>query len=267
MPHDESPMAMALKEDRPIRAAEAIAERPDGTRVSFIPYPTPLHDDTGKLVGGVNMLIDVTERKQAELQRQLLMDELNHRVKNTLATVQAIAAQSLKGASNAAHRSNFEDRLVALSRTHDLLSHGSWESASLRDLLLHELEPYRSGERIRFMVEGFDLRVKPKAALALGMAFHELATNAAKYGSLSKPTGQVRVTWDVLRSSEPSTLRLKWTETGGPPVKRTRRKGFGSTVINRGLSFELDGKVRVDFDPGGLTCSIEIPLSALEDSD
>ena len=221
-----------------------------------------MRDAAGQIVGGVNMLVDVTERKQAEQRQQLLMNELNHRVKNTLATVQSIAAQSLKGASDRELRTTFDARLISLSRTHDLLSREIWESASLRELLLLGLEPYRSEESTRFVLEGPELTVNPKAALALGLAFHELATNAAKYGALSKPNGQVRVVWDVLKSSEPSTLRLKWTETGGPSVKKTGRKGFGTIVIERGLSLDLDGEVQVDFNPSGLIFTVDIPLAA-----
>jgi PAS domain S-box-containing protein len=262
MPHDECPMAITLKEGRVVSGAEAIIERPDGTRRWFMPYPTPLRDADGRIVGGINMLVDITEHKQAEERQQLLMNELNHRVKNTLATVQSIAAQSLKGASDRELRTNFDARLISLSRTHDLLSRETWESASLRELLLLELEPFRSEQGTRFVLEGPEITVNPKAALALGLAFHELATNAAKYGALSKPAGQVCVVWDVLKSSEPSTLRLKWTETGGPPVKKTGRKGFGTIVIERGLSLDLDGEVQVDFNPSGLIFSVDIPLAA-----
>jgi len=132
----------------------------------------------------------------------------------------------------------------------------------LRDVVRQELEPYESeeGDGGRFVIEGPDFELWPKTAVSLGMAFHELATNAAKYGALSNPTGQVRVTWEVVRASEPSALRLRWLETGGPPVERTLRKGFGSIVIERGLSLELDAKVQIDLDPKGLICDIEIPL-------
>jgi len=130
----------------------------------------------------------------------------------------------------------------------------------LRDLLLQELEPYRSEEDARFVVEGPDFALRPNAALALGMAFHELATNAAKYGSLSSPAGRVCITCDILRDSEPGVLRLKWSETGGPPVATTDHKGFGSILIERGLSLELDCKAELDFAPSGLVCTIEIPL-------
>jgi len=221
---------------------------------------SPVRNERGVMIGASTVGRDIRERKHADDLRALMINELNHRVKNTLATVQSIAAQSLKEASDVESRENFDARLVALSRTHDLLARESWERASLRDVLLQELEPYRSNERARFVIEGPDFELWPKAALALGMAFHELATNAAKYGALSKPTGQVRVMWDFLRSSEPTALRLRWAETGGPPVKKTGHKGFGSTVIERGLSLELDGEIRLDLDPGGVICTIEIPL-------
>jgi two-component sensor histidine kinase len=177
-----------------------------------------------------------------------------------LATVQSIAAQSLKGVSDVESRETLDARLVALSRAQDLLAGNSWESASLRDLLLQELEPYRSQERARFVVEGPDFGLRPNADLALGLVVHELATNAAKYGSLSNPAGQVRVTSEILRHSEPGALRLRWTETGGPPVAKAAHKGFGSILIERGLSLELDARAELDFAPGSLVCTIEIPL-------
>jgi two-component sensor histidine kinase len=141
---------------------------------------------------------------------------LNHRVKNTLATVQSIAAQTLKDVLDKDRQKDFENRLMALARSHDLLLRRSWESVSRRDLLVLELQPYGSDENSRFVLNGPEITVKPKAGLALGLAFHELVTNAAKYGAYSKPTGQVRIEWQVVSASEPSALRLRWTETGGP---------------------------------------------------
>ena len=223
---------------------------------------SPVRNESGDMIGASTVGRDISERKHADDVRALMINELNHRVKNTLATVQSIAAQSLKGGLDVESRKNFDARIVALSRTHDLLARESWETASLRDVLLQELEPYGSSERAHFVIEGPEVELGPKAALALGMTFHELATNAAKYGALSNPTGEVRVTWDFLRSSvsEPTVLRLRWAEAGGPPVKKTGRRGFGSTVIERGLSLELDGEVRLDFEPGGVVCAIDIPL-------
>jgi PAS domain S-box-containing protein len=264
MPHEQCPMAEVLTgKVSEVHDAEVFIERPDGSRVVVVVNIRPLKSQRGDVTGAINCFYDITERKQAEQRQTRLIDELNHRVKNTLAAVQSIAAQSLKNGSDAERRKVFEDRLVALAHTHDLLSRDHWASASLRDLLLQELEPYRIGETARFVIEGPDLVVSPKAALALGMAFHELATNAAKYGALSKPAGQVRVEWEVLSASAPSGLRLKWSESGGPPVKKQERKGFGSTVIERGLSLELEGEIRLDFNRSGLVCNMEIPFSAV----
>jgi two-component system, chemotaxis family, CheB/CheR fusion protein len=269
------PIAVLVPPDRPDEAAELLARirrgeridryetvrrRKDGSLVEVALTVSPIRDAEGSSIGASKIARDITERKRADALRTLLAAELNHRVKNTLVTVQSIAAQSLKGVSDVASRETLDARLIALSRTHDLLARGSWEGASLRDLLLQELEPYRSEEDARFVVEGPDFGLRPNAALVLGMAFHELATNAAKYGSLSKPAGRVRVRWDILRGSEPGVLRLKWAETGGPPVATTGHKGFGSIVIERGLSLELGGKAELDFAPSGLVCTIEIPL-------
>jgi two-component system CheB/CheR fusion protein len=239
---------------------ETIRRRKDGSSVDISLTVSPVKDAEGRIIGASKIAQDITERRHSEDLRALMMDELNHRVKNTLATVQSIAAQSLKGISDIESRETFDARLVSLSWTHDLLARDSWEGASLRDLLLQELEPYRAEDGTRFAVEGPDFGLRPKAALALGLAFHELATNAAKYGALSTPQGQVRVTWDVANASAPGALRLKWAETGGPSVNNTAHKGFGSILIERGLALELDAKAELDFDPGGLVCTIEIPL-------
>jgi two-component sensor histidine kinase len=259
MPHEECPMAIALKEDRAVQG-EAWAERPDGSRVPFLAYPSPLHDASGSLTGAVNMLVDITERKHAEEQRALLINELNHRVKNTLSTVQSIAAQTMRGEDPSQALGAFEARLLALSKTHDVLTRNSWQNASLRQLLEQELIPYCGDQLQRCRIEGSDLHLPPKIALALGMALHELATNAAKYGALSRTDGQIRVAWDVHDAAVPSRLRLRWSETGGPPVQPPRRRGFGSRLIEHGLAHELDGEVAMTFDPAGLVCTIGIPL-------
>jgi two-component system, chemotaxis family, CheB/CheR fusion protein len=230
-----------------------------GERIDVAMTISPVLDERGAMIGASTIAHDVSERKRSDELRVLMVNELNHRVKNTLATVQSIAAQSLKGAADSKSREAFDSRLVALSRRHDVLANGRWERASLRDLVLQELGPYQSKKGTRAAVEGPDTGLTPKAALALGMAFHELATNAAKYGAFSKPRGRVRVAWEVQGSSRPM-LRLTWTESGGPKVTKTGHKGFGSTLIERGLSLELNASVRLDLDPGGLICTIEIPL-------
>src|SRR4051812_40366752 len=152
LPHEQCPMAMALKEDRPIRGMEAIAERPDGTRVPFIPYPTPLHDAAGALVGAVNMLVDITERKREEERQALLIRELHHRVKNTLATVQAIMSSTARSSSSIEEfQQAFIGRVTSLARTHTLLADDQRQTVLFRDLLRIELDPYddETGKRVR----------------------------------------------------------------------------------------------------------------------
>lgn len=189
------------------------------------------------------------------LSQQKLIDELNHRVKNTLATVQSIAAHTLERGSEG-HRT-FEARLVALSRTHDILCETKWEKASLAELLRNELEPFRSAAAAPFALQGPEVELWPKAALALGAAFHELATNAAKYGALSTPEGRIRVEWGLDPMDQ--QLILAWIERNGPIVKPPARRGFGTRVIE-GLELELGADVRVSLEPAGLTCAIKMPF-------
>jgi two-component sensor histidine kinase len=234
----------------------------DGSTVQLDLSLSPIEDEKGKKIGVSLVARDISERRRSDELRGLMVDELNHRVKNTLATVQSIAAQSFQGSEiDGQRRDVFEARIAALAQAHGLLTRENWEGASLRELLLQELEPHRSASRRRYAAVGPDVRLPPKPAVALAMAFHELATNAAKYGAFSSPTGEVRVTWEV-RKASPKTLRLIWAERGGPPVEPPTRTGFGSRLVERGLSLELEGKVRLDFEPSGLVCTIEIPLSA-----
>jgi two-component sensor histidine kinase len=192
--------------------------------------------------------------------QQLLIDELNHRVKNTLATVQSIAAHTLTSSQAAVEKKIFEARLIALSHTHDLLSSRSWESLSLQALLHQELKPFGCGDGGPCSLEGDDLEIAPKMGLALALALHELATNAAKSGALSTVAGRVHVCWRVDLASTPKVLRLAWTETRGPSVMAPGREGFGLATIKRGLAIELDATVTLDFKPTGLACTMTIPL-------
>jgi two-component sensor histidine kinase len=185
----------------------------------------------------------------------LLLDELNHRVKNTLATVQAIAQQTLRGATTPeTFAAAFESRLLALSQTHNALTDSQWTGAGLRQLLLHELGPY-GDERV--MLDGPDVQLPARVALSLGMVFHELATNAAKYGALSTD-GQLRLTWSI---SDEDALSFEWCETGGPAVVAPRRRGFGSRLIERSITGELRGTFVADYQPDGLVVRFEAPLA------
>ena len=261
MAHDECPMALALKQERPITGAEAIAERPDGSRVPFIPYPTPLRDAQGALVGAVNMLVDISERKSAEARQKTLLDELNHRVKNTLATVQSLATQTIRGSGvSLAVRRAFEGRLFALSRAHDQLTRTQWESADLGSILNDIFAPYRSSDGDRVQLDGAPVKLAPQPALLLAMVLHELATNAAKYGPLTAPGGRLSVRWAVSKGPAPPRLRIDWQESGGPPVRPPARKGFGSRLFERAVRQELNGESEVTFEADGVCCRIEIPM-------
>lgn len=237
----------------------------DGTYRWFLSRALPIRDHRGHVVRWFGTNTDITERLQSEEHRDLLIDELNHRVKNTLVTVQSIVAQALRGSSAEAQiREAIESRLVSLSRAHDLLTRENWESARLHDVVIEALAPFRSSNidrklnaRKRFDMRGPELRLRPKAALALGMAFHELATNAVKYGALSNATGSIRIAW-VDRDGH---LRLRWKERGGPPVAPPTRSGFGTRLIDRGLGRELGGLVFHRYEPDGVVCQIEIPYT------
>jgi PAS domain S-box-containing protein len=264
LPHDQCPMAVALKERRPVRGTEAIAERPDGTRVPFIPYPTPLHDADGNMAGAINMLVDITERKQAESRQKILIDELNHRVKNTLATVQSLAGQTARHADDLNDFvSRFEARLLALSRAHDLLTRRHWKDAPLASLAREILEPL-TGEAVkRIMIDGPSVGMNARTALSLTMALNELATNAIKYGALSSETGTVSLAWSLQgEAAAQPKLVLEWNESGGPPVRRPTRQGFGTRLMERCIKRDLDGEFDLAFAPAGVTCRISIAIAA-----
>ena len=256
-------MAIALKENRAIRGVEAIAERPDGTRVPFIPYPTPLHDANGNLIGAINMLVDITERKQAENRQKTLIDELNHRVKNTLATVQSLATQTARNAQSAgdAHK-RFEARLLALSRAHDLLTKRHWGDTPL-DSLVHEvLMPIVGHEPSRVRIDGASIEVNTRVALSLTMTLNELAINALKYGSMSTETGTLSVTWGVQVRPSETRVSFLWREQGGPTVVETGRHGLGFRLMERCIERDLGGELEADFATEGFVCRFSIPIGA-----
>ena len=210
----------------------------------------------GEAVGVFVEGSDVTDRVVGERQQKLLLDELNHRAKNTLATVQAIADQTLRtNPEPDAFRRAFEARLMALSATHNLLTATSWRSARLRDVAQQEFRPYGAE---RYQLAGPDVELPPGEALALGMLFHELATNAAKHGALSGGEGVVQVAWRV----DLGVLTIEWTERGGPPVAPPTRRGFGSRLIERSLKGPLSGEATLNYAPEGVRCHIRLPLAA-----
>ena len=381
MPHDQCPMAIAIKERRPVRGMEGIAERPDGAKVRFAPYPTPLLDTSGRATGAINVLVDqtdgyrihemsarlasivetsddaivskdldgkvtswnagagrifgydasemvgqpitriippelheeerdilarlrrgeridhyetvrvakdgsrldisltvsplldkqgvvvgaskvardVTERKRAEKLQRLLLDELNHRVKNTLATIQAISNQSLRHAKNPGDFvSSFSGRVQALARAHDLLTATKLQGANLVDIVREQVTLGELDDR-RIRCSGPRLLLDPQVTVHLALVLHELATNARKYGALSVPDGRLAVHWEV-RASDRRSLCLVWEESNGPKVGAPQERGFGSTLIERTLS-GYGGEATVRYNVAGVTCQITLPLA------
>ncbi len=203
---------------------------------------------------------DITEAKKASEHQQLLINELNHRVKNTLATVQSLASQTFRGEhQDEATRRAFEGRLFALAKAHDVLTRENWEAADLGELVAQAIEPFQRDGADRFEVHGPGLRLEPRVALAIAMALHELATNAAKHGALSAPEGHVSIQWTVSPAS-PRHLTLRWEERNGPVVSPPMTRGFGSRLIERSLALELGGEVSLTYEPEGVVCVVSAPL-------
>ncbi|WP_134495814.1 sensor histidine kinase [Microvirga pakistanensis] len=234
---------------------------PDGSR-RWLLLRVEMRDIVNGIPGRtIGVAFDITARKRAEEHQQLLINELNHRVKNTLATVQSIVAQSLRNAATAAEAQDaVEGRLFALSRAHDVLTRENWDGASLREVVQQGIEPFQ-GLQDRFEVSGTDIRLPPRIALPLAMAFQELGTNAVKYGALSNEAGRIAVDWSVLDQDTGQHLRIVWREKGGPPVAPPARRGFGTRLIERSLAQELNGSVVIDFAPPGVVCTIDAPLT------
>jgi PAS domain S-box-containing protein len=215
----------------------------------------------GKATRLLGATVNITDRKRAETHLRLLVNELNHRVKNSLATIQAIAAQSFNASRSLAQAQEaFTSRIVALAEAHDLLTRENWEGAELHDIAAR-LAALHGGET-RFELTGPSIRLSPRTALSLSMALHELATNAVKYGALSVPEGRISIAWDLAPGSGAERLDLVWTERDGPPVQPPSSRGFGSRLIERGLAAELSGEATIQFEPAGVVCRIRALLEA-----
>jgi two-component system CheB/CheR fusion protein len=219
----------------------------------------PILDAGGKLIAGSIIDRDISEQAKAARQQALLLSELNHRVKNTLATVLSIAARTQKSSKSLdVYASAFEGRIKSLNAAHDLLSRNVWTGVQLRDLIRVELRPYES-RKPRNLVEGPDIFLSPQAALILAMVLHELATNAGKYGSLSQK-GHVSVEWTLTGPGKRRQLSLLWQEEDGPKVMAPGRASFGLTFIERSISYELGGEAKITFKPSGLQVKLQVPL-------
>lgn len=230
----------------------------DGQYRWFLSRALPVRDERGCVVRWFGTSTDITERLRAEQDREFLVNELNHRVKNTLAVVQGIARQTFRegGEKGRAMARAFENRLMALAAAHNLLTNSNWESSSLRELALKSIESACTGEA-PVRLDGPPVVLTPKQAITFVMAIHELCTNATKYGALSSGSGRIDIRWAVSNGSGGRRLKLIWREHGGPAVTPPRRRGFGLRMIEQALARELDGRVIMDFRPEGLVCTIE----------
>ncbi len=226
----------------------------------------PMRDVSGSITGITGAAVDITERKRNEAHLRLLLRELTHRSKNLLAVIQAMARQTARhGGTVQSFVERFGERVQALARSHDLLIAESWRSVSLRDLVRSQLSHYIDREPHQIGIEGPDINLRPEAAQSLGLALHELASNAAKYGAMSKAGGRVDISWqesaaDVSRSSG---FELTWRESGGPKVAAPKNRGFGSMAIEHNLARALDAAVSLDFEAEGVTCRISVPPSQI----
>jgi two-component system CheB/CheR fusion protein len=225
----------------------------------ILPYRTPDSDVDGTIV----TFVDVTSIVQAEQHQRLLVDELNHRVKNMLTVVISMASQTLRRSDTLEEfEKSYMGRVHALSAAYSLLSHEGWQTVLLKALLLEELQPFFSPSHSNVILEGPDVSLEPRAALALGMAIHELTTNAVKHGALSVAEGVVRIAWHVERPPDGEILVLNWNEANGPTVSLPTHKGFGMTLIERGLKQDMSAEVAIDFHREGVRATVRAPLLA-----
>lgn len=249
-----------LRKERYIRYEDLPLKTKNGQHRD-VEFVSSLYAEDGREVIQCNIR-DITGRKRAEEHRSLLMHELDHRVKNILTVVQSIARQtSINSTSQDNFIEIFEARLLALAKTNDVLIENEWKGAPLREIILTEISPYNRGGPQRVTIAGAKVKLDSLQASALGLAFHELATNAAKYGSLSVPNGRVAITWDIAGPAGGRVLRLRWIESGGPTVKKPDRSGFGSQLIAQSLENGFKADVQWEFLPEGIHFTLNLPLT------
>lgn len=247
---EEDSIIARLRRGERVEHFDTVRVRKDGSQVPLSITVSPIRDSTGRVVGASKVARDISDRKRHEELQQVMFDELNHRVKNMLATVQALAIQSLRGERSLAEaRQTFESRLRALSAVHDRLSRQDWRSASLDEVVYDTLRPF--ADRVR--ADGPPVALPARQAITWGMIVHELATNAARHGALSIPAGRIAVTW---REMPDDTLQFEWSETDGPAASPPPRRGFGTAFVERAAAGDLNGAARFEFLPQGLRVAI-----------
>jgi len=252
-----------LREGEPIEY-QAIYTRKDGDQIEVWIKAAPIKAENGKTMGATFVIRDITALKQREQHVHFLMRELTHRSKNLLAVIQAMARQSLSHLNSPEDFvTRFSARLSGLAGSHDLLSNVNWEGASLVDLIRSQLRHYEDRFDEKIHIDGPDLFLRPEAAQNIGIALHELSTNAAKYGALSVPDGNVAISWKLKTEKDILRLQMTWQEKGGPAVDPPSRKGFGHIVMDRITGQALSGTSRADFNPDGVTWTLDVPAASV----
>ena len=244
---------------------EAVNYRKDGSTYVVEWLITPVRDPDGRITRWVSAQRDVTERHAAEERQSLLVRELHHRVRNTLATVKAVLTASARSACDKAEfQRTFSDRISSLARTHTLLTEHQAQAVLFEALLRAELQPYDDPRRSRVSLTGPEILLPSELAVPIGMAAHELTTNSVRHGSLRDPDGRLEVAWSVEETGTGRVLHWTWNEYDGPPVALPTRNGFGQELLNGVLTYRIGATVEIAFDPDGLRVSIDIPLRAKE---
>ncbi|QND51685.1 PAS domain-containing protein [Phyllobacterium sp. 628] len=247
--------------------SEILYRRKDGSEFWAAIFISPVTDEAGKIVQHFASFVDLTKHKEELANSKKLIEELNHRVKNTLSTVQSIVWQALRMDSDSKTiQEAIESRLQALSRSHNLLTRQNWKDTGLFDVITDALEPFgiTGGRAERIIIKGGNVLFSPKIALALSIAVHELATNAVKYGAFSNETGSVSIGWEIKEALDGRRLHLKWQEKNGPVVAQPLRRGFGSRMIETGLAHEVGGTVRLEYPTEGLLCTMNFPAPSVD---
>lgn len=245
----------ALSAGTPFEMTFPLRRGSDGSYRMFVTRAEPLRED-GHIVGWFGTNTDITEQEQTRERLQLVINELNHRVKNTLATVQSIAFNTFKSADRESY-DTFEKRLLSLSLVHDALSKGQWSRMPVADIVELALTIF---DRSRFDVTGEEVTVEARCASAMAMTLHELATNAVKYGSLSGPSGTVSINWNVELSGSRAYLHMRWQESGGPKVHDPERLGFGVRLIRKAMASDSGASVEHTFEADGVRCEFRLPI-------
>lgn len=262
-PKEECPIYKAARSGTPAHVTDELFFRRDGTSFPVEYWVRPIFRE-GEIQGAVCTFVDLTERKQAEARQQLLNHELAHRVKNTLAMVQAIVGQTLRNAATPREAvQSINERLVALGNAHTILTRTRWGNASIMEVVEGAVAIHRSKSgRIAINGPRFDLGAK--AALTITLALHELCTNAAKYGALSNDSGTVSLDWTITGGAADASFQLTWKERGGPPVTPPTRRGFGSRLIAEAIRSDLRGDAALTFDPDGVLWTLQVALASVK---